>query len=125
MQVAITYTPFVGDDDRAYTASGKKCTQITLKFAEVGVAIYVLNLVLVATALFVLLLYLVVRVPVNYQTYIEKDLPGPYQALNAALYTALDPVTMYYFFYLIIAVVGMQYHAALTFLLLDFVAKSS
>jgi len=64
---------------------------------------------------------LVVRVPVNYQWHIHAE---PDRAVKAALYTALDPVTIYYFFYLVIAVIGLQYHVALTFLLLDFISKS-
>mmetsp|Transcript_3150 Transcript_3150/g.4448 ORF Transcript_3150/g.4448 Transcript_3150/m.4448 type:complete len:589 (+) Transcript_3150:44-1810(+) len=37
----------------------------------------------------------------------------------------MDPQTIYYFLYLAIAVVGVKYHAALSFLLLDFISKSA
>jgi len=109
------------DDDAATSYENNVCTEVELSHWQVVIAVRVLNIALIALSFFVLLLYLVVRVPVNYQRFISED---PEQVIRAAVYTALDPVTVYYFFYLVIAVVGLQYHVALTFLLLDFISKS-
>ena len=128
---AIVYIPSVGGDDDGDddapaiplddAALTPYCTEITLAHPAVVITVQVLNYALIALSFFVLLQYLVVRVPVNYQWHIHAE---PDRAVKAALYTALDPVTIYYFFYLVIAVIGLQYHVALTFLLLDFISKS-
>ena len=120
---ALVYTPNFFDDeppDDFSLLDPPFCTEISLAHPEVIATIRVLNFVLIFLAMFVLLLYLVVRVPVNYQSYIEAN-KG---VLNSALLTAMDPVTMYYFFYLALSILGIRYHIALTILLLDFVSKS-
>lgn len=123
---AITDVPQFPDDDTYVAPVGLDhpgtitCSEVSISQPEVNLTIEVLNYVLIFLSLFVLALYLVVRVPVNYQTFMENG----YGMVNAAFYTALDPITVYYFLYLVIAVIGLQYHVALTFLLLDFVTKS-
>ena len=96
------------------------CTIVTLHYDIVKTTVVVLNSLLVACSLFVLLLYVVVRMPVNYQTYYES-LGG---VLQATLYTAMDPVAVYNVCYLLIAIAGLRYHLLLPFLLLDFISKS-
>jgi inositol 1,4,5-triphosphate receptor type 3 len=96
------------------------CTEIHMGSDAIFVT-EILNYLLIAIAFFTLLLYFVVRVPVNYRTFVESNI-GPFLAI---LYTSMDLQTIYYFLYLAIAVVGVQYHAALTFLLLDFISKSA
>lgn len=113
----------MNDDDTAseYTNDDLVvCSKVSLQYSQVSLLITVLTAILITCSFFVLLLYLVVRLPVNYQTYIEAD-EG---FINSIVYTAMDPVTMYYLFYLFISIIGLFYHGALTFLLLDFITKS-
>jgi len=96
------------------------CTIATLHYDIVKKTVVVLNSLLVMCSMFVLVLYVVVRVPVNYQTYSESGRG----VFNAALYTAMDPVAVYNVCYMVIAIAGLKYHLLLSFLLLDFVTKS-
>jgi len=80
------------------------------------------NLCQNVVALFVLILNLVVRTPVIYQSWEAQDL----SRLQIILYTASDPKTMYFFAYLMLSLLGLfaaDYY--LPFLLLDLVAKNA
>lgn len=97
-----------------------RCSVVVLD-KEISEVTYILNFVLIGIAFFTLLIYFVVRVPVNYRTFVDSNMG----VLLAAFYTAIDLQTLYYFLYLAIALIGIKYHAALSFLLLDFIAKSA
>ena len=90
---------------------------------EVAVhAIYALNVVQVALATFNVIINIVVRGPVIYQGYIAEGMSPFYAVIN----TAQDPMTMYYFVYTIIALVGWLYmNIFLALLLFDIVVKNS
>jgi hypothetical protein len=119
---ALEYNPHVADDDSPSppVSNVHMCSEINLSYPAVVTTVDVLNYVLIFFSLFVLLQYLVVRVPVNFETYLEKGLG----VVHAAVLTARDPMTLYYSAYLALAVIGLRYHIALTILLLDFVTKS-
>jgi hypothetical protein len=81
-----------------------------------------LNVIQSVVAVFVLLLSLVVRSPVIYQSF---EAAG-HSPLYTILYTATDAKTMYYFLYLLLSLLGLfiaDYF--LPFLLLDIVAKNA
>jgi hypothetical protein len=84
--------------------------------------ISILNAIQSAVAAFVLVLSIVVRSPVIYQSHMsENDNP-----FNAILYTALDARTMYYFLYLVLSLLGLFLeNYFLPFLLLDLVSKNA
>ena len=84
-------------------------------------AINILNTFQIIFSSFTLVLFLIVRAPVNYFTY-RNDGCG---ILKSIMYTAIDPFTLYYFVYVILAVVSLQVDHILTLLLLDIVMKNS
>lgn len=66
-------------------------------------------------------MFLIVRAPVHYiSTY--KQGKG---MLRSIIATALDPLTMYYFIYVILAIGAIYSDYLLTFFLLDIVVKNS
>jgi hypothetical protein len=84
--------------------------------------IYALNLSQTLIASFVLFLWIVVRTPVNYQSF---KLLG-YSDFKCIISTATESMTMYYFFYLVLSILGLTVaNYFLPFLLLDIVAKNS
>lgn len=88
----------------------------------VRIIVNALNIFQLFFASFTLILFLVVRVPVRYQS----NLAAGYSSLVALLYTATDGLTMYYFIYLILCLLAINYSDVfLTFLLLDIVVKNS
>ncbi|KAJ1428063.1 hypothetical protein B484DRAFT_450044, partial [Ochromonadaceae sp. CCMP2298] len=94
----------------------------TVHSATALVTINALNLLQNFVAIFVLVLNLVVRTPVNYQSFKAK---APSE-LQAVLMTASDPKTLYFFAYLLLSLLGLlaaDYY--LPFLLLDIVAKNA
>lgn len=68
-----------------------------------------------------LIMFLVVRCPVNYIINLEKG----QGAISAVINTALDPLTLYYFVYVFLALLSVSYDHILTILLLDVVVKNS
>ena len=85
-------------------------------------AINILNIFQIGTAFFTFLLFCVVRGPVKYQIY--KD--AGYSTFHTYLYTATDFMTLYYFGYLIVAVMGMVHNDFWSsLLLLDVVMKNT
>ena len=81
-----------------------------------------LNLIQLFFSLFTLILFLVVRVPVKYQT----NLAAGYSQISTIFYTATDGLTLYYFIYFIICLLAINLSDTfLTFLLLDVVVKNS
>jgi hypothetical protein len=81
-----------------------------------------LNIVQTVVALFTLVLWIVVRSPVIYQSFSETD----YSHLEKIFYTATDGMTLYYVIYLTISIFGVvlqNYYV--TLLLLDIVVKNS
>jgi len=77
------------------------------------------------TALFVFVLFLVVKCPVRYNVALEHGGMNEFQAL---MYTGLDNMTLYYFGYLIVATVclwGGRMNQFGCFLLMDIIVKDS
>jgi len=103
-----------------YYQIGSACTSVLLNEPYVDLVILGLNVILIAGAIFSLVNSLVVRAPVNFQSYQEAG----NGTLKSILYTALNFSTLYYSFYLVIAMAGLLYHPMLSFLLLDFITMS-
>jgi len=81
-----------------------------------------INATQTVVALFTLILWLVVRTPVIYQSYLASNV----SRLEAVLYTATDGMTLYYVIYLGISLLGVfveNYYVSL--LLLDIVVKDA
>ena len=70
---------------------------------------------------FTMVLFVVVRCPVKYQSLQER---GGHSPFMAAVHTAVDPMTMYYFAYTVLATVAYFHPICSTALLLDIVVKS-
>lgn len=84
--------------------------------------IFALNIFQIALAAFNVVMNIVVRCPVIYQGYLADGV----SPLYALLYTAQDPMTLYYFVYTMLAFVGVAYdNIFLIFLLFDIVVKNS
>jgi hypothetical protein len=92
------------------------CSALKLD-ATVEQVIFVIQILNIVSASFTLLLFLVVRVPVNFQTHQESNI-GLFQSI---LYTAFDPMTLYYFTYIMIAVIAIKEYYIASFLLLDII----
>jgi hypothetical protein len=93
---------------------------VSNKIAEL--VIYALNVTQSFLALFVLLLSLVVRSPVNFQAFAAAGM----DKLTITFYCVTDARTMYVFLYLVLSVLGLSVaDLFLPFLLLDIVAKNS
>lgn len=84
-------------------------------------AVNVLNFCQIIFASFTLLLFLVVRAPVQYKTHVADD-KG---ILMAIIWTALDPMTLYYLVYVLMACLSLRVDHILPFFLLDVVIKNS
>jgi len=79
-----------------------------------------LNGVQTLVALFTLVLWLVVRTPVNYQSFINSGQSSSVAIIN----TASDPMTMYYISYLIVSLLGLFYAPYfVSLLMLDIIVK--
>ena len=90
--------------------------------SDVRLAVRGLNIFQLVFATFTLILFLVVRVPVKYQSVLSKGS----SRLSAVLQTATDGLTMYYFIYLIFCLLAINYSDTfVTFLLLDIIVKNS
>ena len=81
----------------------------------------ILNIIQIVFSSFTLLLFLIVRAPVHYLTAMKNG-KG---VLMAVVETALDPLTLYYFVYVILATLSINIDHILTLLLLDIVVKNS
>ena len=89
---------------------------------HVAFTISILNLIQAIVSGFVLLLFLVVRIPVKYQS---LEAAG-YSGFETILYTAMEPMTLYYIWYLVFSILGqILAYDFLPFLLLDIIVKNS
>ena len=81
-----------------------------------------LGILLIVLAVYTVLLSAVMRLPVKYESFIEKG-EGPW---TAAINTAMDGKTLYYIGYLIFAILSINssYHHLMAFLLLDMISMS-
>lgn len=84
-------------------------------------AVNILNILQIVFSSFTLVLFLIVKAPVQFATYRKAGLG----LLKAALFTAVDPYTLYYFVYVIMAVMSYTIDHIVTILLLDIVMKNS
>jgi hypothetical protein len=99
------------------TRTGKPTLPATVRIAVRG-----LNIFQLVFAVFTLILFIVVRVPVKYQSLLAKGS----SVASAVFQTATDGLTMYYFVYLIFCLLAINYSDTfVTFLLLDIVVKNS
>jgi hypothetical protein len=82
----------------------------------------ILNLIQAIVSGFVILLFLVVRIPVKYQS---LEAAG-HSSFETILYTAAEPMTLYYIWYLVFSILGQVVaYDFLPFLLLDIIVKNS
>jgi hypothetical protein len=89
---------------------------------SVQVVVNVLNIIQIAFSSFTLILFLVVRVPVQYQSNRAKGM----DQIRTILHTCSDPMTVYYFFYLLCSIMGYNVsYLFLTVLLLDILVKNA
>ena len=84
-------------------------------------AVNALNFCQIFFASFTLLLFLVVRAPVQYQTHMADD-KG---VVMSIILTSLDPMTLYYLIYVLMACLSLRVDHILPFFLLDVVIKNS
>ena len=86
------------------------------------VVINLLNVMNILFSFFTLVLFLIVRCPVKYRKLRE----GGTSAFTAFVKTCTDVMTLYYFFYTIVAFISWQLESAVhPFLLLDIIVKNS
>jgi hypothetical protein len=107
-----------GMDDGSYVEVS--CGSPSLP-SNIRSAINILNTFQIVFSSFTLLLFLIVRAPVHYLT-ARKNGEGIFMSILA---TAVDPLTLYYFVYVILAVLSTRIDHILTLLLLDIVVKNS
>ena len=81
----------------------------------------ILNSLQIIFSSFTLIMFLIVRAPVQYISSYQQG-KGVFRSILA---TALDPLTMYYFIYVILAIGAINSDYILTFFLLDIVVKNS
>lgn len=81
----------------------------------------ILNIFQIIFSSFTLLMFLIVKTPVLYIKY-RQDGHG---FAKSILYTAVDPMTVYYFFYVVMAAISYQVDHVVTLLLMDIVVKNS
>ena len=81
-----------------------------------------LNIFQICFSSFTLMLFIVVRVPIKYQS----NLAAGYDSLHTIMYTASDPMTVYYTMYLVTSILGYNVsYFFLSLLLLDILVKNS
>ncbi|KAH8096221.1 hypothetical protein JL720_3580 [Aureococcus anophagefferens] len=78
-----------------------------------------LNVFNIGLSSFTLLLFIVVRCPVTYQKLVDNG----YGKARAMFYTSLDPMTIYYFIYTVLAALALRFRVCSSLLLLDIVVK--
>jgi hypothetical protein len=89
---------------------------------SITVTVNAMNIFQIAFSSFTLILFLVVRVPVKYQS----NLASGMESLRAVVYACSDPLTLYYVFYLVMSIMGYNVsYFFLTILLLDILVKNS
>lgn len=103
----------------AIEVAAQVCTEIVLQDDAVS-AVFGVTIVLIFFAFYTLLLYMVVRVPVNFLIHRESN-KG---LIKPILLTAFDPTTVYYAGYLLLSILGLFHHVILSVLLLDIISKS-
>jgi hypothetical protein len=81
----------------------------------------VLNIFQITFSSFTLLMFLIVKTPVLYIKYMQD---GRGFAMSI-MYTAVDPMTLYYFFYVVMAAISYKVDHVVTLLLMDIVVKNS
>ena len=89
---------------------------------EIESVVNALNIFQIAFSSFTLILFLVVRVPIKYQS----NMAAGYDTLHTIMYTASDPMTVYYTMYLVTSILGYSVsYFFLSLLLLDILVKNS
>jgi hypothetical protein len=102
------------------TSYGAVCTLHSMHDNVQSIAT-TLNSISCISSSFTLVMYLLVRVPVIYMNYLADGRTET----AAVLATSTDAWTIYYFTYVIMAIISVNYGTAASFLLLDIVAKVS
>jgi hypothetical protein len=86
-----------------------------------SLAIYILNIIQAIGAFAVLILNVVVRLPVKYQSLEDSGI----SKFETLIFTALEPLTVYYIGYLVFTILGFVNYSFFPFLLLDIIVKNS
>lgn len=97
-----------------------KCGEPTLP-SGARAAVNILNYFQIAFSCFTLMLFLIVRAPVTYLTSMKNN----NGILMSVVATALEPMTLYYFIYVMLAVLSTRFDHILTLLLMDICVKNS
>lgn len=98
----------------------------TIKNNQAKMIVSILNIIQIIVAFFVLVLFLVVRIPVKYQSLTTPQQNQKYSRTEALFYTMMEPMTLYYIWYLSFSILGQVYkYDFLTFLLMDIIVKNS
>jgi hypothetical protein len=84
-------------------------------------AVNILNSLQIVFSSFTLIMFLIIRAPVQYISSYQQG----HGVIRSIIATALDPLTMYYFIYVILAIAAIKSDYILTFFLLDIVVKNS
>eukprot|EP01040_Poterioochromonas_malhamensis_P001446 gene1446-1534_t len=89
---------------------------------EIAFTVSVLNIIQSTVAGIVLILYIVVKIPVKYQS---LEAAG-YNSFEAVIQTSMEPMILYYVWYLLFSVFGQVFaYDFLPFLLMDIIVKNS
>ncbi len=89
---------------------------------DVQTIIKTLNIVQVVLISITIFIIFIVRIPVTYETFLEKNM----SKLEAILNTMSDPIPVWYCFYLVICIISLVYnYLFVSILLLDFVVLDS
>ena len=111
-----------GDDDDTLPECWKYDLPEKDGAVDVNAMVLGFGITLVVFAVYNLVLHFSVRMPVEYQAFLDKE----YEPLQALLATCGDPWAIYYTGYLVFAVVSLQkkYHHLASYLLLDMIRLS-
>jgi hypothetical protein len=116
--------PSANQDDQSSTfVLDKPALLIDDSSKLMNLVIFILNIILIFLATCTLILYETVEVPVIYETMIEEEKDLPWH--HALFYSCFNPMAIYYFIYLVVAILGLAVdHTWLPFLLLDIIVKN-
>ena len=81
----------------------------------------ILNIFQIIFSSFTLLMFLIVKTPVLYAKYMQDGCG----MVTSIVSTATDPMTLYYFFYVVMAAISYKVDHVVTLLLMDIVVKNS
>ncbi len=111
-----------GTDDFKPVDGDSEYAQDLYMQSDVHTVIKTLNIVQMALISVTIFIIFIVRIPVTYETCLEKSL----SKIEAILNTMSDPIPVWYCFYLVVCIVALVYNRLfVSILLLDFVVLDS